>query len=199
VPAPYLDRQRSARAALRELFKNRATTRIVHYSCESFDDRPTGESPRVTSIAVRRLDTGETESFSIHAIAEEHHVPLDEIDAKYDALEKEMPERFYRYVEHAGEVDYLHWNMRDANYGFAALEHRLRALNGHPRDIPGNKRFDLARLLQDIYGNEYIDHPRLEKLTQKNDITMERFLSGKEEAMRFAGKDYIALHQSNFA
>jgi hypothetical protein len=196
VPAPYPDRQRTAHAKLNDLLANRSTTRVIHYSSESFDDRPTGQSPRVTSIAVRRLDTGQTESFSIHSVAEEQNIPLAAIDANYDALENEMLRRFYAYVEHAGEVSYLHWNMRDANYGFSALEHRYRVLGGTPHAIPESRRFDLARMLQDTYGTEYIGHPRLQRLAEKNGMTMLRFYSGAEEAERFAQKDYIALHQS---
>lgn len=196
MPAPYPDKQRSARKTLVRLFTNPLAARVIHYSCESFDNRATGQSPRVTSIAVRRLDSGQTKSFSIHAIAEERQIPLLEIDAHYNALEKEMLERFYDYVGQSVDASYLHWNMRDANYGFSALQHRLRVLKGKPKDIPEAQRFDLARMLQDMYGNEYIANPKLQKLAEKNNITMLGFLPGAEEAERFTHKDYVALHQS---
>jgi len=44
---------------------------VIHYSCESFYDRPNGASPRITSIAVRKLDSGQTLSFSILSIGVE--------------------------------------------------------------------------------------------------------------------------------
>jgi hypothetical protein len=39
---------------------------VIHYSCESFYDRDDGKTPRVTSIAVRNLDSGQTESYFPH-------------------------------------------------------------------------------------------------------------------------------------
>jgi hypothetical protein len=65
---------------------------------------------------------------------------------------------------------YLHWNMRDANYGFAAIEHRYRVLGGSPIIIDDDKKTDLARLLIDIYGVGYTGHPRLETLLAQNSI-----------------------------
>jgi hypothetical protein len=157
MPAPYPDKQRRARKTLERLFANPSGVRIIHYSCESFDNRES--SPRVTSIAVRRLDSGQTESFSIHAVAEERRIPFQEIDAHYNDLEKEMLERFYAYANRTVDASYIHWNMRDANYGFTALEHRLKVLQGEPATIYETQRHDLARMLQDMYGNEYIEDP----------------------------------------
>jgi hypothetical protein len=196
VPAPYPDQQRKARGEIDALFSNTASVRVIHYSCESFDDRADGKSPRITSIAIRRLDSGQTQSFSIHAIAERRHVDLADIEAHYDALEKIMLDEFFEHVRSSGEVEYLHWNMRDSNYGFAAIEHRYKVLGGSPEHISEHRRHDLSIILQDIYGSEYIPHRRLENLTKENGITMLRFLSGATEADKFLQKDYVALHQS---
>ena len=75
--------------------------------------------------------------------------------------------------------------MRDANYGFQAISHRFQVLDGDPTvlyEVPENKKVDLARLLKDIYGDEYIGDPRMQKLFEKNDILPLDFLSGKDEA-----------------
>lgn len=50
---------------LRDIDDRKNHVVVVHYSCESFYDRPDGSTPRVTSIAVRNLGSGQTESFSI--------------------------------------------------------------------------------------------------------------------------------------
>jgi hypothetical protein len=196
VPGPYLNQQRLAAARLKAVFSNPASARVIHYSCESFDDRADGRSPRITSIAVRRLDSGDTESFSIHRVAEREGVPLNGIETRYDELERKMLDEFFVYVRSAGEVTYIHWNMRDANYGFPAIEHRYAVLGGEPVRIPERWRLDLSPLFKDLYGSEYIEHPRLPALAQKNGITMLRGLSGKDEAEAFKRKDYVALHQS---
>lgn len=196
MPAPYPDQRRKALDALAALFANSANTRVIHYSCESLSDREDGRSARVTSIAVRRLDSAQTASFSIHGTAEKQGVDLSDIDAEYDELERRMLDDFVSYLNSSGEVNFLHWNMRDSNYGFAAISHRYQVLGGAPIVIAENRKFDLSRLLLDIYGTDYIGHPRLEKLVEKNGITKLGFLSGKQEADLFLKKDYVALHQS---
>ena len=70
---------------------------VIHYSCESFYDRPNGTSPRITSIAVRNLASGQTTSFSIHQVAERRKM-LNNIEEHYDNLEKEMLDDFNNYI-----------------------------------------------------------------------------------------------------
>jgi hypothetical protein len=197
VPPPYPREQRAARAVLARLLGRRDFVRIIHYSCESLADKPDGTSPRVTSIAVRHLHSGDTRSFSIHSVAEEQDVGLLDIEARYDDVERIMLDQFFAYARDSGAVEFLHWNMRDANYGFAAIAHRYAVLGGEiAHEIPEDHRHDLSILLKDIYGTDYIPHPRLENLARENDITLMQFLPGAAEAEAFVRKDYVALHQS---
>lgn len=96
-------------------------------------------------------------------------------------------------------MKYIHWNMRDINYGFAAIEHRYRVLKGEPKIIDDDRKFDLARLLIDIFGPDYTGHPRLETLLGQNHITPLNFLSGKQEAEAFENRNYVGLHQSTMS
>jgi len=178
------------------VFADAPNTWVIHYSCESFYNRPNGASPRITSIAVRRLDSGQTLSFSIHQVAEERGVPFAEIEAHYDALERQMLGAFYAHVGGHRGMRYLHWNMRDINYGFAAIEHRFRVLKGEPVVVDDDKKSDLARLFIDIYGVGYVGHPRLENLLEKNSIKPRDFLTGPREAEAFENRNYVGLHQS---
>lgn len=86
--------------------------------------------------------------------------------------------------------------MRDINYGFPALAHRYKVLGGNPLEINDSNLVDLSRLFVAIYGIKYIDHPRLQKLMEKNKITNKDFLSGSDEATAFKEKEYVKLHQS---
>ena len=191
-----LRRRCEAKEQLSELEAKRSHVIAIHYSCESFCVRPDGTSPRITSIAARNLATAQTTSFSIHQFAERDKISIEDINEHYDELEKRMLEEFYDYAKRCGNHIWLHWNMRDINYGFQALEHRLKTLGGKPLEIPESHRRDLARLLQDLYGSSYVRHPRLEGLVEKNDITHPHFLSGQAEAEAFKERDYVKLHQS---
>ena len=169
---------------------------VIHYSCESFYDRDDGRTPRVTSIALRNLYSGQTDSFSIHQIAEQKGIPFDKIHDHYDELEKKMLESYFQVAnKHQGKT-WIHWNMRDIAYGFAALEHRLKVLGGTPFVLPEDKKFDLARAMVALYGVSYIGHPRLVNLVEKNNITNRDMLTGAQEAKAFEAKNYVQLHQS---
>ena len=197
TPSPR--RQRDALKALDDLFTNDENVFVIHYSCESFHDRERGRSPRITSIALRKLDSAQTTSFSIHQAAEVNSVPLDDIEGHYDNLEKDMLNRFFSHLSGFQGMKYLHWNMRDANYGFQAIEHRFRVLCGKDASlyvVDDKYKIDLARLLQDIYGSNYIEHPRMEKLIRKNGIALLDFLPGYKEAKAFEDRDFAALHLS---
>lgn len=191
-----LKRRKNVLAKMENLQDQAATTLVVHYSCESFYDKTDGKTPRVTSIAVRNLASGQTDSFSIHQVAEERHVKFDCISDHYDDLERQMLDRFFEFARTRQHCNWVHWNMRDVNYGFAAIEHRIRVLGGTPIQISEDRKFDFSRALVDIFGINYISHPRLEMLLEKNKITAKDFLTGTQEADAFDNKEFVKLHQS---
>ena len=176
--APNPTRQKAALNTLDRLFADAANIWVIHYSCESFYDRPEGRSPRITSIALRKLDSAQTVSFSIHQTAERKRIPFDQIEGHYDNLEKEMLTAFFGHLASHRGMRYLHWNMRDANYGFQAIEHRFGVLGEEPHVVDDNNKTDLSRLLIDIHGVGYIGHPRMENLLEKNHMTPRDFLTG---------------------
>ena len=191
-----IQRHKKARMKLAELVNNPEHVIVIHYSCGSFYDRPDGSSPRITSIAVRNLESAQTTSFSIHQVAEINGYSLDEVEQHYDQLEKQMLDQFYDYVRSHSGYTWLHWNMRDINYGFRAIAHRYRVLGGQPVEIHDSDKVDLARHLYAIYGRHYMDHPRLQNLVEKNEMSHREFLPGAEEAVAFENKEYVKLHLS---
>jgi hypothetical protein len=111
MTSPNPKRQKAGWSTIDALAKEAENASIIHYSCESFYDRPNGASPRITSIAVRSLQTGQTLSFSIHQMAEREGVAFDQIEASYDDLEHKMLDAFYNHVGRHQGFKYLHWNM----------------------------------------------------------------------------------------
>ena len=102
-----------------------------------------------------------------------------------------MLKEFFEYA--AGlpsDSRWLHWNMRDGNYGFAALEHRHTVLGGTPFRIPDDAKIDLPMVLKDIYGPVVVPHPRLENLVELNQLSRLGWLSGAEEAEAFQRGEY---------
>ena len=191
-----LEQIRDAESTLDILFKQPGTVRVIHYSCEDFRERNDGTTPRITSIAICNLENGQSRSFSIHRAAEIRGLTLSEIPNEYDALEKAMLDEYYDDVRQHQNSKWIHWNMRDSNFGFEAIEHRYRVLNGSPVIIPESQRYDLPRLLGTIYGEKYIGDPKLKSLITRNELTDLDFTSGEDEPTLFAEGKYVQLHQS---
>ena len=190
---------RNAKRTISSFYDNDSHCLIIHYSCESFYDIKDGKTPRITSIAVRYLSTAQTKSFSIHKVAELKQISIDQINGNYDQLEKEMLKEFFKFAEEHKDYKWIHWNMRDINYGFEALKYRATILGAKAFDIKDENKFDLARLLIDKYGKGYSLHPRLPSILEMNKISSKHWLNGDEEATAFDNKEYVKLHQSTLA
>jgi len=187
-------------------------------------------STRVTSIAVRNLKSGQTKTWSIHKSAElanqldsltkmiKANAPLAvqaantegpqeaataQIRDILNPLERDMLRGFFSFLGNHSESTYIHWNMRDDNYGFSALEHRFRVLGENPVILQDNKKFDLARELITLFGKRYAAHTspkgrkgRLMSVIELNRIADKDALQGAEEAAAFVNGEFIKLQQS---
>lgn len=199
-----LKSRKACRKQVEQIFDDAVRTYVIHYSCQSFYDNPSGNSTRITSIAVRNLSSGQTKSWSIYKSAElSGKQKQEEIQDSLDELEKSMLEDYFRFLNSNSDYTYLHWNMRDENYGFAALEHRLRVLKGQPFVLQDHRKLDIARVLVTLYGRQYAPHQspkgrkgRLMSLVEMNNIADADALEGAGEAEAFEKGEYLKLHQS---
>lgn len=149
----------------------------------------------MTAIAIAQLSTGQVDSFSIHKTAERMAL-LSDMTANYDQIEKQMLSEFGAFMaQHLGDI-WIHWNMRDVNFGFRAIEHRAEVHGLTPPKLANDRKLDMATSLQDIYGERYISHPRLETLAEKNGWWTNEMLPGAKEATAFEEGRYVTLHQS---
>ena len=184
---------------LKDIEQNPNQYLFIHYSCESFYDIKDGKTPRVTSIAIKSISTGQVESFSMHKTAEQRNISFEEIHSHYNILEREMLDEYFDYIKSHQTQTFLHINMRDINYGFKAIEHRYKVLGGTPFILEDSRKIDFAHLLINLYGDNYIEHPRMQNLCEYNQISNRAFLTGADEAAAFEHKEYIKLHQSTLA
>lgn len=188
---------RNAKKKFNEIYNKKEYCVCIHYSCEGFLEN-IDKSARISSIAVKFLQTGQTESFSIGKMAELNKISSD-IENNYDFLEKEMLFNFFKFAREHKDFKWIHWNMRDIKFGFQALENRLKILDGKDKNIyiiKDSNKYDLSRLLIDYYSEKYISHPRLLNIIKKNKMSTMDFLEGEDEAKAFKDKNYIKLHCS---
>lgn len=191
--------RKNALEQLKNIDLNKESYYIIHYSCERFNNE-TGTSPRITSIAIRDFLNAQTILFSLHKTAEELSVPFNKIKEDIDRIEKEMLKNYFKLVKDKQKDKYwIHWNMRDTNYGFKAIEHRYSVLGGKPSNsiIDDSKKIDLSGLLIKLFDKGYASHPRIEKLMEKNNISSPPdFLSGSKEADAYDNNEYNKIMMS---
>lgn len=89
---------KKAREILKAIMGNQAQYLLIHYSCESFMDKEDGRTPRITTIAIRYLESNQTKTFSIHEVAEQKKISIDDIETEYNCLEHEMLKQYFEFV-----------------------------------------------------------------------------------------------------
>ena len=198
-----------AKATLAKIEKESFKYFIIHYACESFYETPMAKTPRITAIAVRSFESGQTYSFSMHQTAEILGIGANEISERYDEIEFAMLQDFAEFLRTHKDASWIHWNMRDGNYGFQAINHRYRILrnklalnNGSiPEmiEINDNSKVDLSLLLIRRYGARYIGNPRIQKLMEENKMSPKDFMTGAEEAAAFSRGDFHKLLMSTLS
>lgn len=201
-----LEEYREGKKKIDFLKDQKDNTLIIHYSCESFFNLQ-GRTPRITSIAVKNRDANTSEIFSIHLMAQIMHKDLTNLtDEDFDAIEKAMLDDFHEYVQRNLTHNWVHWNMKNASYGFPAISNRYRILGGVPIVIDERFKYDLSDILGNIYTFLYEkdDEPSKGKLLNlsirnnisTNDNKVRDALTGKDEADAFDRKDFLKLHMS---
>lgn len=199
MAAPNTKRQRAARERLSELFAHPKSVLVIHYACQSFSAPQGAGSPRVASIAIRNLGTGETRSFSIHEEIELRAMTGDAASERLSELEAAMLTRVFRFAAENKAMRFVHWNMRDVKFGFPALEHRARVLGVEPFEVHDSQKFDLAMLLASIYGTDYAKRPHMESLARKNRLPLAGYVPGRQEPELFERGEYFAVLRSSLA
>jgi len=174
---------------------------IIHYSSQSLYDAEAGAlSPRITSVVVRHYTTAQTRSFATHIVAEYLGVAWDDIDSRYDDIERELLTQFYDFARDRRENYWVHWNMRNITFGFEHLEHRFRVLTKkEPPSIPVEVRHNLNDILKSRYGADYAADPRMPSLMDLNGPRVQGFLTGKEESDAFKAKEFIRMNASTIS
>jgi hypothetical protein len=197
--SPRLKERRQGYDQLAELIKNKSKCFIIHYSCESFITNH-GNTPRITSICIKGLSTGQTKSFSIHLQAQFDGLDFNNLsDKEYDNLEISMLNDFSDYIKKHPGFKWIHWHMRNSNYGFEAINNRIRILKGNNFEIDDDRKFDFPQILALLYTYKFeSDKPKgkLLNLAEHNNLDARDALTGAEEAAAFDNKEYLKLHVS---
>jgi len=185
---------------LQYILKIKSKVLVVHYSCESFLNLR-NRVPRITSIAIHNLESGQTHSFSIYLSAQMKDLDMDKLtETARDQLERDTLTEYYKFVQKHKSYKWVHWKMRDQVYGFEAINARYRILNGKPVSIADNNKYDLPRIIEQLYTSHYekaSEEGKLLSLTKRNKIALGNAIPGYQEAMAYEDNNHQLLWMSS--
>ena len=120
---------------------------FVHYSCDKFDE----------GTQIYRL--------GIYA--------KDEMQEFCGGNEAEFIEAYCRHVTQlcAEGLIPIHWNQNTPVYGAAHIRSRYKELTGRDIELQYTNCINLSGWLIEKYGDDYISHPRLDKLAELNNLS----------------------------
>jgi hypothetical protein len=188
-----------AKQRLDTLRRSRHNIVVIHYANEGFDDTIKGFSSRVAAVAIKRLESGQVQTFAVHREAEIAKIARGDVEANYQLLERRMLDNLFDFFKENDDAVWIHWNMRDSNFGFEALYHRYKVLQGNPSLLRPDRLFDLSDLLQDLHGRDYVPHQRMPKIFEMNGLIKKDLLSGKDEAEAFRKGELNRVFMSTLA
>ncbi len=186
-------------AKIERLKKSLDNSFIIHYACESLDPAA-GRSPHIVSISLIGYRDETARTFSLAIEAEKLKIDFSEIRINIDKLERLMLVSFFRFVEENPEALFVHWNMSDVTFGFPAMYHRYNVLTKlEAPQVSERKQFNMAAVFKALYGQDYIDYPRMNNLATLNNYDSIDLFTGEEEARLIEDGEYVKASRSNIA
>jgi hypothetical protein len=174
--------------------------KAIHYYTVAWDDAK-DRAPEPVMVAVHDLPTKAEKLFSIQLVAGRNNVPPDQIPDQRASLERAMLEELFAFMRAHPKARWVHWGMRNEQFGFAALEHRFRELGGEVGDLPDlplDRRIDLAEALKSEFGKRYAPDPRFPNLVRMLGLTERDLLSLEQLTDAVRAGQYGLMQRSLF-
>lgn len=201
--------RRFAKNRLKEAIKDPAKVLICHYSHSQFPDDESDDSisPLVTVIVVRSLDDNINEHFTIHHEADRGGVLKEQIPDSHRELELQVLKSFNRFLKRHEEYTWVHWQMKDIQFGFPVIKHRFEKLyhgmNESFHEIPRSKNINLYSLLENMYGSQFSKLGSddslgsiIEKNNGKTHVLPTDYLTLDQEGREFEKQNYRSVLKS---
>ncbi len=105
--------------------------------------------------------------------------------------EIETIEKLKDYIEQNRNKTFIHWSMNRTTFGFKAIASRYTKLTNMAIDLSPKNVKDLSEYLKEKYGNNYIEHPRLDNIAELNKFS--GFMKKKEVIDAYDGENRLEL------
>lgn len=191
---------------INKLLEDPAKVLIIHYSqAKTYDEDYAVISPIISAIVVKSL-SGELEKhFALYYEADKANIPIEEIENSYRDLELRNLRSFNEFARRRKDYLWVHWEMRNIHFGFEAIKHRYEKIFYDLKEekqyevIPENKKLNLCKMLEDIYGTKFAENPdKLASLmkTNNNQVLDNNYLTLDREEKEFENKNHLSIINS---
>lgn len=198
---------KDAKSFLDNYVKNKSDYIYIHYARQNCFEDAYEKGPRIIIIAAMNAGNEQTMLFSLKKIADAYGIDFFEIsESEQDEIEMEMLQHFFEYAESNAQKKWLHWNMKNNNFGFSAIEERYHNLGGDVRHIDENSLFNISQILKKKYGDHYAKDAvwngkvmgKMYDIFQMNKIEDSKILNGEQEIKEYILKNITSIEQSTF-
>ena len=150
---------------------------ILHYACTNIERSPAV----ISSISVKNYSIGQTVSFSFENFDNEKNLLIE----------------FIKHMKQYQNPIIVAWNQKSPTYGIQHIQKRCRDhIIKDEFPINPEQVTDLDEVFTKKYGRGYVGDPKLRKLAEINNITLQYFVDGKEEIRLFYEKEYKKIENS---
>jgi hypothetical protein len=196
-------RRQQAIENLKKVVEDPSKVLFIHYTqSRTYDDDYGGISPIITSIVVKSMDDQVCKHFALQFEADKAGIPKDEIQDSYRELEYRILKAFNDFVRRNTMCIWIHWDMKDINFGFEAIKHRFEKIFEGLDDyceIPSNQKRNLRQVLEGMYGERFADGPDHFKdilICNSSNIEDPGYLTRDAESKEFESKNFDSVIKS---
>lgn len=145
---------------------------IIHYSCQSFDDKKQPDEIKITGITLTEYNCSSCK-YEDYIYPDKYHT---------DEGESDLLKRFFDHLNSNHKKDVIYWHMTSQTYGFEHLKLRYKKLTNRNVKLSNHQR-NLPDILQKLYPKEWelLAHPQMIELFKINQLSLKDLMTGKEE------------------
>ena len=200
-----INEHKESNKIISDYVKKKSNYIFIHYARQNCFSEAYEKGPRVIAIVAMNAESEQFSVFSLKKSADKQGKVFFELsDSEKDIIEYNMLQDFFEYVKDNKDKVWLHWNMKNNNFGFSAIEDRFRMLKGNPSHFEEGKLINISVLLKKKYGMNYAkDNMWNGKLMGKmydifilNRITDSNILDGEREIIEYILKNVTSIEQS---
>ena len=200
-----INAHKEAKIILSDYVKKKSNYMFIHFARQNCFEDAYEKGPRIIAIVVMNAASEQTMAFSLKKSAEKYGSNFWGVnDSEKDIIEQDMLQSFFEYAKSNAEKTWLHWNMKNNNFGFSAIEERYKSLGGTPFPFEEGKLVNISVLLKKKYGHNFAQDcmyngksvGKMYDIFTLNKMQDVNILNGEQEVKEYILKNIMSIELS---